>query len=99
MLGDDRAVAPLLAFITRWIINAIILKITDSLTDKLTVDSFGWALGVHRAPTGYQHPWLVVTTDGTVGAWSREAARAAWRVARDGAEIEWVERIADQGYQ
>lgn len=37
--------ALLLAFITRWIINAIILKITDALTDHLTIDSFGWALG------------------------------------------------------
>lgn len=35
----------LLAFITRWIINAILLKITDALTDHLTIDSFGWALG------------------------------------------------------
>jgi putative membrane protein len=35
----------LLAFITRWIINAIILKITDALTDHLTIDSFAWALG------------------------------------------------------
>lgn len=35
----------LLAFITRWIVNAIILKLTDALTDHLTIDSFGWALG------------------------------------------------------
>ncbi|HEX5512882.1 MAG TPA: phage holin family protein [Gammaproteobacteria bacterium] len=35
----------LLAFITRWIIDAILLKVTDSLTDHLTIDSFGWALG------------------------------------------------------
>lgn len=34
----------LLAFITRWIVNAIVLKLTDSLTDHLTIDSFGWAL-------------------------------------------------------
>lgn len=38
-------IALLLAFITRWIINAILLKITDALTDHLTIDSFGWALG------------------------------------------------------
>lgn len=38
-------IAVLLAFITRWIINAILLKITDAVTDRLTVDSFGWALG------------------------------------------------------
>jgi putative membrane protein len=34
----------LLAFITRWIVNAILLKITDAVTDRLTIDSFGWAL-------------------------------------------------------
>ena len=34
----------LLAFITRWIINALLLKLTDQLTDHLTIDNFGWAL-------------------------------------------------------
>ncbi|CAN5809903.1 hypothetical protein BH23GEM11_BH23GEM11_07620 [soil metagenome] len=34
----------LLAFITRWIVNAILLKITDAVTDRLTIDGFGWAL-------------------------------------------------------
>jgi len=38
-------IAWLLAFITRWIINAILLVITDKLTDHLKIDSFGWALG------------------------------------------------------
>lgn len=38
-------IAWLLAFITRWIINAILLKLTDALTDQLSIDSFGWALG------------------------------------------------------
>ncbi len=38
-------IAVLLAFITRWIINAILLKIVDSLTDRIKIDSFGWALG------------------------------------------------------
>ena len=37
-------IAWLLAFITRWIINAILLVITDKLTDHLKIDSFGWAL-------------------------------------------------------
>jgi putative membrane protein len=37
--------ALLFAFITRWVVNAIILKITDALTDHLTIDSFGWAMG------------------------------------------------------
>lgn len=53
--------------------------------------SFDWPLGVHRAPVGYQHPWLVVTRDGTLGAWSRAKARIGWRGARDGADLEWVE--------
>ncbi len=35
----------LLAFITRWIINSILLVLTDKLTDHLTIDSFGWAMG------------------------------------------------------
>lgn len=34
----------LLAFITRWIIDAIILKLADRLTDGLTIDGFRWAL-------------------------------------------------------
>ncbi len=38
-------IALLLAFITRWIIDAIVLKITDAVSDTLTIDSFGWALG------------------------------------------------------
>lgn len=38
-------IAWLLAFITRWIINALLLMLTDKLTDHLKIDSFGWALG------------------------------------------------------
>jgi putative membrane protein len=34
----------LLAFITRWIINALLLILTDRLTDHLKIDGFGWAL-------------------------------------------------------
>lgn len=37
--------ALLLAFITRWIINAILLKITDAISDSLKIDGFRWALG------------------------------------------------------
>ncbi len=37
-------IAWLLAFITRWIINAILLKLTDALTDHLTIKGFGNAL-------------------------------------------------------
>lgn len=51
--------ALLFAFITRWVINAIILKITDALTDHLTIDSFGWALGGA----------LLMSALGTVGEW------------------------------
>ena len=35
----------LFAFLTRWIINALLLKLTDRMTDHLKIDSFGWALG------------------------------------------------------
>lgn len=49
----------LLAFITRWIINAILLVLTDRLTDRLKVDSFGWALGGA----------LMMSAIGTVGEW------------------------------
>ena len=52
-------IAWLLAFITRWIINAILLVITDKLTDHLKIDSFGWALGGA----------LVMSLVGTAGEW------------------------------
>jgi len=42
----------------------------------------GWKPGVHRAPVGYQHPWLAVTEQGTSGHWSRAEAREAYRLAR-----------------
>lgn len=52
-------IAWLLAFITRWIINAILLVITDKLTDALKIDSFGWALAGA----------LVMSLVGTLGEW------------------------------
>jgi putative membrane protein len=52
-------IAWLLAFITRWIINAILLMLTDRLTDRLHVDGFGWALGGA----------LMMSAIGTVGEW------------------------------
>jgi putative membrane protein len=56
--------ALLLAFITRWIINAILLKLTDALTDHLTIDGFKTALlGA-----------LVMSLIGTVGEWIVRAA-------------------------
>lgn len=38
-------IAWLLGFLTRWLINALLLMLADKLTDHLTIDSFGWALG------------------------------------------------------
>ena len=52
-------IAWLLAFITRWIIDALLLKLTDALTDHLTIDSFGWALGGA----------LMMSLIGTIGEW------------------------------
>lgn len=52
-------IAWLLAFITRWIIDAIVLMLTDKLTDRLHVDGFGWALGGA----------LMMSAIGTVGEW------------------------------
>ena len=51
--------ALLFAFLTRWVVNAIILTITDKLTDRLTIDSFGWALGGA----------LMMSVLGTLGQW------------------------------
>ena len=42
-------------------------------------NSYDWKVGVCRAPIGYEHPWLVVFTTGTVGAWSRREAKDIWR--------------------
>jgi putative membrane protein len=52
-------IAWLLAFITRWIINAILLMLTDKLTDHLRIDSFWWALGGA----------LMMSVIGTLGEW------------------------------
>jgi putative membrane protein len=52
-------IAWLLAFITRWIIDAILLLLTRNLTDRLRIDSFGWALGGA----------LMMSLIGTVGEW------------------------------
>ncbi|HEU4617964.1 MAG TPA: phage holin family protein [Gammaproteobacteria bacterium] len=52
-------IAWLLAFITRWIIDAILLVLTDKLTDHLKIDSFGWALGAA----------LLMSVIGTLGDW------------------------------
>ncbi len=57
-------IAWLLAFITRWIINAILLVLTDKLTDHLTIDSFGWALGGA----------LMMSLVGTAAEWAVQSA-------------------------
>ena len=56
-------IAWLLAFITRWIINAILLVLTDKLTDHLKIDSFGWALGgaAIMSVIGTLGEWLVLS--------------------------------------
>lgn len=43
---------------------------------------FGWKRGVYKAPAGYEHKWLVVMDDETIGCWSRSEARAAWNERR-----------------
>jgi putative membrane protein len=52
----------LLAFITRWIINALLLKLTDAFTDHLRIDSFGWALlgAALMSAIGTVGQWLVM---------------------------------------
>jgi putative membrane protein len=49
----------LLAFLTRWVVNAILLKLVDALSDKLNIRSFGTALiGA-----------LIISLFGTLGQW------------------------------
>jgi len=43
--------------------------------------TYGYRVGVHKSPRGYQHPWLAVCEDGTVGCWTRADAR---RIVRAG---------------
>lgn len=49
----------LLAFLTRWLVNAILLKLVDTMSDKLNIRSFGTAL------VGA----LIISLIGTVGQW------------------------------
>lgn len=54
----------LLAFITRWVVNAILLKIVDAMSDTLKIRSFGTALiGA-----------LLISSFGTLGQWLVRAA-------------------------
>ena len=54
-------IAWLLAFITRLIIDAIILKLVDGMTDRLRIDGFGWALAgaFSMAALGTLIEWLL----------------------------------------
>lgn len=54
----------LLAFITRWIIDAILLLLTSQFTDQLNIESFGWALGGA----------LIMSVIGTAGQWLIQGA-------------------------
>ncbi len=49
----------LLAFITRWIIDAIMLSITSKVTDAIEIDGFKWSLIAA----------LVMSVLGTLGQW------------------------------
>jgi len=49
----------LLAFITRWIVNAILLKLTDSMSSRLNIASFKTALVAA----------LLISLFGTIGQW------------------------------
>jgi putative membrane protein len=49
----------LLAFVTRWIVNAILLKATDALSSSLRIDGFGTALVAA----------LLISLFSTVGEW------------------------------
>jgi putative membrane protein len=49
----------LLAFLTRWLVNAILLKVTDSVSSSLNVRSFGTALWAA----------LLISLFGTLGQW------------------------------
>jgi putative membrane protein len=54
----------LFAFLTRWLINALLLKLTDAMTDHLRIDSFGWALAgaLMMSALGTLGEWLVLGT-------------------------------------
>lgn len=54
----------LLAFLTRWLVNALLLKIVDAVSRTLTIRSFGTAL------VGA----LIISLFGTLGQWLVRAA-------------------------
>lgn len=54
--------ALVLAFITRWIIDAILLIITDKLVDGFRVDGFGWAVlaSLFMSGVGTAAQWMIM---------------------------------------
>jgi len=42
----------LLAFLTRWVVNALLLKLTDTFSERIEIDGFGWALGAAALMSG-----------------------------------------------
>lgn len=53
----------LLAFVTRWIVDAILLKAVDGLSKSLEIDGFGWALAGSAviAALGILADWAMAT--------------------------------------
>ena len=51
------------AFVTRVVINAILLKLTDALTDHLRIDGFAWALAgaLMMSAIGTLAQWLFMS--------------------------------------
>lgn len=56
-------IALLLAFLTRWIVNAILLKMVDAMTDRIQIDGVRWALIAA----------LVMSCIGSVTEWALQA--------------------------
>ncbi|MDP1570643.1 MAG: phage holin family protein [Vicinamibacterales bacterium] len=52
------------AFLTRVLINAILLKLTDAVTDHLKIDGFGWAVAgaLMMSAIGTIAQWLFMST-------------------------------------
>lgn len=52
----------LLTFLTRWVVNAILLKATAALTPRIRVASFGWAMlgAMFMSAIGTFAQWFVL---------------------------------------
>lgn len=49
----------ILFFITQWVVNAIMLSVTDAAIDSFKLDSFGWSMGAA----------LLISTFASIGQW------------------------------